>query len=77
MNIIVFLKHFIWDNSSYHPKKIYDHDEQIIFNYENNTLRIKGSSWSKECEIDDVAKIINNYFKSTNYVIIDIQRQLS
>lgn len=74
MNIIVFLKHFFYDENY---KKIYDHDEQIIFNYENNILRIKGSSWSKECEIDDVAKIINNYFKSTNYVIVDIQRQLS
>ena len=75
MNFIVTVKKYIIDPEDLIKK--YVKDEQFIFNYTNGILSIKGSSWKKKCEIDDVANVLKSYFYGTNYELASVDKMLN
>lgn len=85
MRFIVYVKHYVVtqpEKIDYYGNRIpegrnYDYDDQFIFSYDMKTLRIEGTSWSKDVIPDEVADTIQAYFKGTNYTIADIVQHLN
>lgn len=74
MKFLVVVKHFQRVKPATHnrPEEIhYDYEDQFIFSYDG-ILRIQGTSWCKRCSVEEVADVINGYFKGTCYHITEI-----
>ena len=57
MNLIVQLKHFVrydeYGKILPHNRVRYDYDQNMIFSYDGNILRLQGSSWSKQVKPEE------------------------
>lgn len=74
MKLIVSLYHYRLDPET--QDKLYDNEEQFIFEYDGSILSIQGTSWKKQCTKEEVFDAIDGYFKGTNYVLANIQKML-
>jgi len=47
--------------------------QEFMFNYDGNTVKIIGSSWSKTCNnLEDCLNAIKSYFYGSSYRIVDL-----
>jgi hypothetical protein len=81
LRFVAVVKHFVPATQQvYNPTDsnniIYDYDDEFIFSYDLHTLRIEGTSWSKEVIPDKVADTIKAYFYGTNYHLANIEKLL-
>ena len=78
MKIKVVTKHYIIikPETAKCPAQVqYDFDEDFIFIYENNIVKIQGSSLKKQANIlEDCFKDIKSYFYGSNYAIVDFAK---
>ena len=75
MRIKVITKHYNIANpgTSMTPQTVqFDFDEEFIFIYEGNLIKINGSSWYKPVNnLEDCFKAIKSYLYGTHYDIVD------
>lgn len=84
MKLVAIVKHFTIIPEGYRntadylvPEgKMFDYDEEFVFDYDMHTLRLQGSNWSKQATPDIIAETVRDYFKGTNYVLADIYKRL-